>query len=269
MNWLKITACFLAASTLIVISCNKDSTNDPCSDNSLIRKVSTGELDNQQITYNSHCQVAEYLEAIYFKRYSYNGSNQLTKVETAIAADPLSCFLPTGISGEGTADPRKAKPAVYSQFEYDASGKIYKKSDGYYADGVAKLNAYKMYEYQNGHISAIQVYTASNVLTQRYVFTYNGENLIHKDHYVTNADGTERLYSTYDYTLDDHFNPYILFAIEGEPGKYTNVNNILSETVKYYSNGVLSSTYTYDYAYEYNTAGYPSKMNNMSYIYGN
>lgn len=268
MNRLKIVACFLATA-LFVISCNKDSKNDPCSDNSLIRKVRAGEFDNQQITYNSHCQVTEYLERIFFKRYFYNGSNQLVKVETAIAGDPLSCFLQTGASGESTVDPRKAKPALYSLFEYDASGKIHKKTDGYYADGVAKSSTYRIYEYQDNKISCIRVYTSNDILNQRYVFTYTGENLTHTDYYVTNTGDTEHLFTTYDYTFDDRFNPYILFAIEGDPGKYTNVNNILSETVKYYSNGVVSSTNTNDYAYEYNAAGYPSKMNNMNYIYGN
>ena len=66
---------------------------------------------------------------------------------------------------------------------------------------------------------------------------------------------------------DNKNNPYRVFACEGDPGKYTNKNNIVKETTVSF-NGMAESRSTRLNIYEYNSLDYPVKINELDCLYG-
>jgi YD repeat-containing protein len=71
------------------------------------------------------------------------------------------------------------------------------------------------------------------------------------------------------FTFDDHPNPFIVFKCTAIPGRYTNANNILSETqITYDNEGAVETDLTESYSYDYNLTGYPVKRNDkVTYEY--
>jgi hypothetical protein len=267
MNQQNLIISFLVVCTLTIGSCAKDKYEDPCSDNSLIRSVKSGNIDNEQLVYNGNCQVYEYIQEFMYKKYIYNDQNQLKKVEIVVSTNPASCFMQPGATGEVFTDPRKAKPGQNYTFEYDASGNRIKKSVFFLRDGTMQLTSYQTYEYQNNLISAIHIFNTQDQLMQKYVYIYENGNVSQEKYYSVENGTTEKLLRVHSYKYDDRLNPYKVLVSEGQPGIYTNNNNILSDSVKHFYNDVVNE-YVTNYTYEYNTSGFPSKVNNMSYIYG-
>jgi hypothetical protein len=73
-------------------------------------------------------------------------------------------------------------------------------------------------------------------------------------------DGTPVMTRKIEYEFDDKNNPYIVFQRLLEPGVYTNKNNILKEIVTLYS---ISDTQETNHTYEYNSDGYPIRMDDV------
>ena len=69
------------------------------------------------------------------------------------------------------------------------------------------------------------------------------------------------------YEFDNKNNPYQVFACEGNPGIYTNKNNIIKETSVSY-NGTAESSSAELHTYEYNSLDYPVKIDKLDCIYG-
>jgi hypothetical protein len=249
------------------LSCNKEKSANPCTDNSLIRKVKSGDFELQQLTYNGNCQIYESIEPYVYTKYSYDQSGRLTKAEQAVSLG-LSCSMLPGASGEKVIDPRKAKISIYSVFEYDSSGRLQTKSD-YYINDSPQLLSVNKYEYIGNQIVKLNIVNPDNSLEQYDSYTYDNKgNIVRDDNYMV-SNGTEATLSrSTEYEFDDRINPFFIFALTGEPGLNTNSNNITKETTTYYNAGTEYQNII-EYQIEYNTAGYPVKINDKTFLYGN
>jgi len=72
------------------------------------------------------------------------------------------------------------------------------------------------------------------------------------------------------YELDNYKNPYNCFRQMGQPGRYTNPNNITRETHILYqpdNPGIVENQSVVNYQYKYNLRGYPVKINNAKLVY--
>ena len=104
------------------------------------------------------------------------------------------------------------------------------------------------------------------MLTQYHDYTYDDRgNITRDDQYSNNS--VIKLAKTIIYEFDNKNNPYQVFACEGDPGVYTNKNNIIKETSVSY-NGTAESRNTRLNVYEYNSLDYPVKINELDCIYG-
>jgi hypothetical protein len=249
-------------------SCNKESADHFCYSDSLISHVSNGENPVQELTYNQNCMIYESIERFSYKKYAYDDQNRLLKVEQAFLFDPLSCYMSPGSSIETYTDPRKAKIMQYSSFAYDSTGRLTRKSNYFVDKGNDLLVSYQTYDYDHDLIIKLSICNPLGQLNQYHAYQYdeNG-NIIQDDYYLLENGADAKLQSSSVYEFDDKSNPYIIFAGEGNPGLFTNRNNILKENSVFYNAGEESQNSIRN-SYEYNTLGYPVKVNDMEYTYG-
>jgi len=164
------------------------------------------------------------------------------------------------------SDPRKASISEYSEFEYDDALRLIKKLNYFINSGNPQLTSYQVYEYENEKIVKLSTFNPQGLLTMYHDYTYDErDNLTRDDQYSNNMD-VKLLYTTL-YEFDNKKNPYQVFACEGNPGKYTNGNNIIKESSISY-NGLFENHSSRSYVYEYNSLDYPVRINDLDCKYG-
>lgn len=250
---------------LCFTTCKKEDTNENlCYSNTLISQINSGDLAIHGLTYNSNCLIYESTEPFKYKRFSYDANMILKKVEVAYSFSAFSCVMIPGQSLE--SDPRKAEISQYSEFEYDDALRLTKKSNYFIDNGNSKLISYQIYDYQNNKIIKLSTFNPQGLLIayQDYAYDDNG-NITREDRYSNNSG--IKLVTTIMCDYDSKNNPYQVFLCEGDPGIYTNKNNIIKETTISY-NGTAESSYTRLNAYEYNGLDYPVKINELVCRYG-
>jgi hypothetical protein len=257
---------FIIVVFLCFTSCKKENKNENLYfSDTLLSQVNLGELAVHGITYNSNYLIYESTEPFTYKKFSFNDQNVLTKVEVAYSFNAFSCAMIPGQSLE--SDPRKAKISEYSEFEYDNGQRLTKKSTYFINNGNPQLNYYQTYDWQNGRIVKVNMFSSQGNLTQYHSYAYDDNGNVLRDDLYNIVNSVSKLSSTIICEFDNKINPYQVFTAEGIPGKSSNKNNIISETSVYY-NGTAESRTTNLNAYEYNSMDYPVRINKMDCIYG-
>jgi hypothetical protein len=250
---------------LCFISCKKEDRNaDLYYSDTLLSQVNSGNLAVHGLTYNSSYLIYESMEPYTYSKYTYDGQNILRKVETAYSFNPLSCVAVPGTSLE--ADPRKAGISNYQEFEYNDALRLIKRSDYYVNGGNPKLVSFQTYDYVNDKIVKISSFNPQGQMTQYNDYTYDENGNVARDDLFTCGTVT-KLLRTIIYEFDNKNNPYMVFSSEGQPGKYTNRNNIIKETYVSY-NGTVENSNTTLHTYEYNNLDYPVKIDKLDCKYG-
>jgi hypothetical protein len=253
---------------LVFYACNKNSTDNGCHDSTLMKQVKLGGNTTQQITYNSNCLVKESIGQFAYKKYIYDDQNKLTKTEEALTLDLTSCFIPVDSMNINYSDPRKAKITQYSTLEYNKNGMLVKKLNYFINNGNDELISYSAYEYSNNLISKTNLYNPQDLLISYNEYRYDGNgNMSEEKYFLVEGGINATLLVSYTYEFDDKNNPLIIFKAEGIPGIFTNTNNILKETLVNYSGSSEYKNVTQN-VLEYNNSGYPVKVNDQDYIYG-
>ncbi len=250
---------------LSVTMCTKENKDENlCYSNTLISQVNSGDLAIHGLTYNSSCLIYESTEPFKYQKFSYDSRNLLNKVEVAYSFNPFSCVMIPGQSPE--TDPRKAEVSQYSEFEYNDALRLIKRSDYFTGNGNSQLISYQTYDYENDRVVKLSYFNPQEVLIEFHDYTYDNNGNITRDDQYSNYSEI-KLTKTVLYEFDDKNNPYQVFACEGDPGKFTNKNNIIKETSVSY-NGPSESHSTRSNVYEYNILDFPVKINEWDCIYG-
>ena len=250
---------------LCFTACKKeDKTENLYYSDTLLSQVNSGDFAVHGLIYNSDYLIYESTEPFTYKKFSYNTQNTLSKVEQAFSFDAFSCVMVPGQSLE--SDPRKAKISQYSEFEYDDNLRLIKKSTYFINNGNSQLNYFHTYDYVNDKIVKLNMFNPQGLLIQYNSYVYDDNGNIIRDDLYSNNSGIELIESVI-YEFDNKNNPYRVFACEGEPGIYTNTNNITKETSVYY-NGTAESGSTRIHTYEYNSLDYPVKIDKLECVYG-
>jgi hypothetical protein len=250
---------------LCFTTCKKEDKNENlCYSSTLISQVNSGDLAVHGLTYNSNCLIYESTEPFLYKRFSYDAQNILSKVEMAYSFNAFSCVMIPGQSLE--SDPRKAAVSAFSEFEYDDALRLTKKLNYFINSGNPQLTSCQTYDYESDKIVKISSFNPQGQLTHYNNYTYDNSGNITRDDQYTNYSVLE-LANAMIYEFDNKNNPYRVFACEGNPGIYTNKNNIIKETSVSY-NGTVESRNTRLNVYEYNSLDYPVKINELDCMYG-
>jgi hypothetical protein len=250
---------------LCFTSCKKEDKNAVLYySDTLLSQVNSGDLAVHGLTYNSSYLIYESMEPYMYNKYTYDSQNALRKVEMAFSFNPLSCVAISGTSLE--ADPRKASVSQYLEFEYNDALRLIKKSNYFVNGGSPKLVSFQTYDYVNDKIVKISSFNPQGQMTQYNNYTYDENGNVTRDDLYTSGT-VSKLLRTMIYEFDNKNNPYQVFSSEGEPGKYTNRNNIIKETEVSY-NGTVENLNTSLHTYEYNSLDYPVKIDKLDCKYG-
>jgi hypothetical protein len=260
----KYTLIIIVVSLCLAMCQKEDSNENLCYSSTLISQINSGDQAVHGLTYNSNCLIYESTQPFTYKRFSYNDKNLLEKVEVAYSFSPFSCVMIPGQSLE--SDPRKASVSEYSEFEYDELSRLIKKSYYFINSGNIQLTSWQTYDYANEKIARVSTFNPQGRLTQYHDYIYDDKGNIIRDDQYSNNSVLKLTYST-TYEFDNKNNPYHVFASEGNPGIYTNRNNIIKENSVSY-NGTAENLYERLNVYEYNSLDYPVRINDLDCIYG-
>jgi hypothetical protein len=252
---------FLIMALTIITSCS----NDPIvvDDSYSIKSIVSNGKIIEKYFYNDNNKIVEDQSFYFCNKYIYDNNGQLIKQEIAIDPDIASSTI--HIKSELMTSQNSTFTANRI-FEYDTEGKLLtqkyyvKKSDQF------EYTSMNSFEYVGDKIVKWNLHNDQNTITQFYTYEYDGKgNVLNEKQYsYLFAVGTEpKLVCEVSFKYDDKNNPYRIYKQLGRSGLYTNTNNVIeSNSVLYEDVPGIDKFSTSKTTYEYNTKGYPIKVNN-------
>ena len=239
---------------LFLSSCTKEGLLS--NSNGLLKKIKNDGYIIKEISYNNDNLVLEVNSTSFWRKFYYNNNNKLIKQEVAIDPNSLSSLAPSSPIRD-FIDPKKTGISMYNIYEYDTDGRLTKQLNYLPKDGEDELRSINTFEYNdNGFISKELLHDGDNVITQFRTYEYDSNgNVIVEDYYtyLFTPEGTgPKHLSKITFEYDSYLNPYKIFEQLGNPGLYTNLNNIIKRKIINYDpvpgiDAVSMSESTYEY----------------------
>ena len=250
---------------VMAFACSQDGDiigTDPMLGHEPIKSVSSNGKIVHTYYYDDARRIVEENSLYYFKTYLYDKNGQLTKIESAFDESLYSSSFAESRTEFMTSKNSAVKN--YSLYEYDNSGRLSKSvyySNSFNANGKFELRSSQTYVYEGSNIVRVNLHDDTGQITQYHVYTYDQNQNVTNDKYYSNLFGnTNKLISENSYKFDIYLNPYRIFIIQGNPGLFSNTNNIIEtnlirhEEVQGFEKYATSKT-----SYEYNKSGFPVK----------
>lgn len=264
--------CFASIILILISSCNKDDfeVND-FNDNDFIKS----EVSNDNITsnykYNAIGKIAE-TEGIYFyNKYLYDNDGKLISLESAADPSMLSSSFPIGktelMTGENSSISNR------QIFKYDENRRLLEIENYLKTEDKFELRSKQSFEFIDEKIVKRNLHNENGELTQFNVYEYDKNGNVKNEKYYSYlfTESTQpKLISETSFKFDNKKNPFRIFNELGNPGLYTNANNIIEtnlirhEEIPGFEKNSTSTT-----SYEYNQNDYPIKVitGNSEYEY--
>lgn len=269
--------CLICSFILVTLSCSDhDDVEERESNNPFIKEIVGHGKTVSKYLYNSSGKISESQDIFFYQRFTYDAMNRLVKTENASDASLLSSSATIWDSKMKLMTSENSEISNYQLFSYNQSGKLvsiehYRKKDGKFSYGSKKT-----YEYDGNKIIRVNWHTSSGESNNYNTYEYDERgNVISIKYYYTNYHGTSNptLTCGTTYKYDTKINPFQIYKETGDPGLYTNPNNIIETTsTTYVEVRGMNNPTTSKTSYEYNSNGYPVKVMDESgsqweYIY--
>ena len=155
--------------------------------------------------------------------------------------------------------------AGYSTFDYEQDGKLKSIKNYFKKNGTFEYTSMNSFEYDGNKIVKWNLHNSDNVITQFYTYEYdNNGNVINETQYsyLVTAGSEPALISETSYKYDNKNNPFKIFRGLGQPGLYSNTNNIIeSNSVFPFRDETSSGNYSIVQTdYTYNSNGFPARV---------
>jgi len=252
---------FLIIVLTIITSCS----NDPIVvDGSYTIKsiVANGKVIEKYI-YNDKNKIVEDQSFYFCNKYLYDDIGRLIKQE--IAFDPDIASSTIHIKSELMTSQNSTFTGNYF-FEYNTEGKLVTQKNYFKKNNQFEYTSMNSLEYDGDKIVKWNLHDDQNTITQFYTYEYDGKGNIlkEKQYSFLSTIGLEpKLVGEVSFKYDDKNNPFKIYKHLGHPGLYTNTNNVIeSNSVLYEDVPGIDKFSTSKTTYEYNTKGYPIKVNN-------
>jgi len=252
-----------SALSIILFSCQKDNeTYDPGDnpDIPVISRVVIGGEAFNEFTYNDADLVIEEKSKFYYIRHNYNGDNQL------VSSDSYWDVTETGMNRTEWVSPANTPKSVTDEYIYNEMGQLVRINSIRTGDANSE---YTEFLYENERIIRENNYNKDVLSGYTELFYDDKGNLVRKLRYFSES-GLLQLSTTTEFEFDNMLNPFLAFSRLGTPGIHTNSNNIIKETttIHYAVDPTMDRIQVVDNSYEYNSEGYPVKVNGITeYIY--
>ena len=231
-------------------------------DNEHIKSVSSNGVIVHKYYYDSEGKIVEENCLSYFQKYLYDATGRLVKVESAF--DESMYF--SSIMERRTEFMTSKNSAVknYTLYEYDQSGRLSKcvfYFNSFNTEGKFELRSSRTFVYEGSNIVRVNLHDDTGRISQYNVYAYDRNGNVTNNKYYSNLFGaTNKLVSETSCKYDNYKNPYRIFRMQGNPGLFSNANNIIEiNLIRHEEVQGLEKYSTSKTSYEYNKAGYPVK----------
>jgi hypothetical protein len=218
--------------------------------------------------YNARGKIAESQSFYFYNRFIYDQEGRLVKRETAADPDMYSSQshekseLMT--SGNSTI-------SGFNIFDYEQDGKLKSIKNYFKKNGTFEYTSMNSFVFDGSNIVTWNLHNAGNVITQFYTYEYdnNGNVIKEKQYsYLFNSGKEPALIRETSFKYDNNNNPYKIFRELGQPGLYSNTNNIIETNSTLFIDAPGIDKYTTsNTSYEYNAKGFPLKVISENSIY--
>lgn len=264
--------CFVCIILILIPSCNKDDfeENDFYNNDFIKSEVSNDKIISNY-KYNDIGKIVETEGMYFYNRYLYDNDGKLISRETAADPSMFSSSLPIEKTELMTAE--NSSISNRQIFKYDENGNLLEIENYFKQKTEFELRSKQSFELINGKIVKRNLHNENGEITQFNVYEYdkNGNVKIEKYYSFLFSESTEpRLISENSFKYDNKKNPFIIFNELGNPGLYTNQNNIIeTNTIRHEETLGFDKNSTSITSYEYNRNNYPIKVisGNSEYEY--
>jgi hypothetical protein len=202
---------------------------------------------------------------IVVNKYIYDDNDRLIKQEIAIDPNIASSSMHPEKSELMTS--RNSAFTGNYIFEYNSVGKLVSQKNYFKKNSQFEYTSMNSLEYEGDKIVKRNLHDSKNAITQFYTYEYDSKGNVTKEKYYSFLfiEGTEpKLISEVSFKYDDKNNPFKIYNDLGQPGLYTNTNNIVeTNSVLYEDVPGIDKFSTTKTTYEYNDKGFPTKVNNV------
>jgi hypothetical protein len=262
---------FVFIVSIVFFSCTKEkqiiveNTDIP-----LISKILIDNVTYKEYTYNAANLISEEKTKFTFTRHTYNDNNQVQTSDYYI--DPASyssswSVVEASLKRTDWVNPENTPKGLTRAYEFDQTGKL--KRVSYLRPSVTN-SEYSDYTWENNRISRQTLYF-KDILSGFIDYLYDERgNVVKQSKTLITSLGIIWAMTTTEYEYDNMHNPYQSFNRLTDPGVNTNPNNITKEiyTIVRQSDGGSEVPQITNTSYEYNSLGYPVKVNeSVEYIY--
>jgi hypothetical protein len=264
----KLFSCIIIAA-FIITSCSKETDNEMPDDGIYaIRSIFGYGKTNTKYIYNSFGKIAEYQSFHFCYRYIYDDNGRLIKKEDALATD---LFSSASAERSELMTSKNSTFTGYSLYEYDKEGILKSKKYYHKKDDVYEYTSKISFEYENGNIVKWNILNDGDTITQYYAYEYdNNRNVIKEKQYsflFIEGPGPELIRET-TYKYDDKNNPFNIYKETGQPGLFSNKNNVIESNSTLFIDVPGIDKYTTSKTnYEYNDKGFPVKVLSGNSVY--
>ncbi|MBN1116579.1 MAG: hypothetical protein JXA77_05225 [Bacteroidales bacterium] len=231
----------------------------------LLEKLKHSDTTYKIFTYTDNNLLFEEKSKFFYQKHVYNKSNQLIRKEwytDASVYSSSSYVIEEAQQRTEWVSPDNTERDMYKTYEYNDAGELITIIMNRENHEPAKTE----YSYNlNGQIEKESHYYQGE-LSSYSLYTYDNRGNVKKlEKYSIDSNGNEILSTSTEFDYDDKYNPYRAFSRLCQPGKYTNVNNIIKETYRiHFDPGPgVDNVQSTEFTYEYNDSGYPISQDGL------
>ncbi|MEE4213632.1 MAG: hypothetical protein V2I34_01110 [Bacteroidales bacterium] len=236
----------------------------------LISKVLIDGVSYYEYTYNDANLLNEEKSKFHYTKHNYSDNNLLSTSEFYVDPGMFSSnsrVVQASMNRTEWVNPDNSAKSLTQSFDYNSDGLLARKT---YTRPSVTDSEYSEFTFENNRISRQTMYW-QDVMSFfiEYEYDENG-NVTKESKYYVSSGGIAELWTTTEYEFDDMHNPFLAFKRLMSPGKYTNPNNITKETYTIYFevDQWTQKVQITNNTYEYNSKGYPTKVNGETeYVY--
>ncbi len=264
--------CFACITLILITSCNKDEFEEnQFNENDFIKSEVSNDKIVSNYKYNDFGKIVEKEGMYFYCRYLYNNGGILIKQETAADPSLISSALPIEKTELMTAE----NSTISSRriFKYDENGNLLEVENYFKQEDEFELRSKQSFEFVNGKIAIRNLHNEKGEVTQFHIYEYDKNGNVKNEKYFSYlfSESTEpRLISENSFKYDNKKNPFVIFNELGNPGLYTNQNNVIeTNTIRHEETPGFDKNSTSRISYEYNRNNYPTKVitENSEYEY--
>lgn len=201
----------------------------PSVEGPLLQRVEMEGKPSELLEYDNLGRIRTFSSSMFYRSYHFDAEGQLSREDVTISPDSFRSYVP--IDGERDwADPEKHGISGYSTYFYDERGKI--ERIVYFISPQDGLRSTRAFVYgTDGFVERMNLYDAQEVLQQYWTYAYDGRGNLSEENYFVMQEGETIHMTRTEYSFDNNPNPYRVLAVTGNPGIYTNPNNIVRISV--------------------------------------